>query len=53
MQATLVDLLENFEFSLPPDSDRRKIYRKPASVMVPMTDDYPGAYLGLQVKGVL
>ena len=51
MQAILVILLENFEFSFPSDM---KIYRKPVAFsMVPMTDDYHGAYLGLKIKSVL
>jgi hypothetical protein len=52
MQAILANLLENFEFSLPTDS-KNKIYRKPAVLMVPMTDDYPGVFMGLKVKSVL
>jgi len=53
MQAILANLLENFEFSLPPESDRKKIYRKPTTFMMPMTDDFPGAYMGLKVKSVI
>ena len=52
MQAMLANLLENFEFSLPPECDRKKIYRRPTTFMMPMTDDFPGAYMGLKIKSV-
>jgi hypothetical protein len=52
MQLIAVTLLENFEFSLPPQSERTRIYRKPAVVMLPMTEGEAGSWMGLVVKSV-
>jgi len=50
MQAIAITLLENFEFTLPPDPKERVISRKPATVMSPTNDGYPGAWLGLAMR---
>ncbi|THH11303.1 hypothetical protein EW146_g8088 [Bondarzewia mesenterica] len=52
MQAILVALLENFEFSLPKDSDKKKIQKKPTAIMVPLVEGYHGSWMGLNVKTV-
>jgi len=52
MQCCVTALLENFEFSLPPDADKTKLYRKPAAVMVPMIDDHSSTWMGLKVTSV-
>ena len=36
MQAILITLVENFEFSLPPEEHNIEIVRKPLGVMSPM-----------------
>ncbi|KAA1474631.1 cytochrome P450 [Dentipellis sp. KUC8613] len=51
MQAIVATLLENFEFTLPP-AEKGEIIRKPTALMVPMSDTYPGAWMGLHVKSV-
>jgi len=50
MQAIAITLLENFEFSLPPDPKDRAILRKPATVMSPMNDNHIGSWLGLSIR---
>ena len=50
MQITIITLLEKFEFSLPPQDERTKIYRKPAHVMMPMAEGHRGTWMGLLVK---
>ncbi|KAI0253566.1 cytochrome P450 [Lactifluus subvellereus] len=52
MQLIAVTLLENFEFSLPPQTEKTRIYRKPAGLMLPMTEGERGAWMGLVVKSV-
>jgi len=50
MQIMIVTLLDQFEFSLPPQDERTKIYRKPSHVMMPMAEGHQGAWMGLLVK---
>ncbi|THH20553.1 hypothetical protein EW146_g851 [Bondarzewia mesenterica] len=50
LQAILANLLENFEFSLPPDADKRPIKRMPTLVMAPMAEGRQGSWMGLKVK---
>jgi len=45
-------LLENFEFSLPPQTEKTRIYRKPSLIMYPMTENQPGSWMGLVVKAL-
>ena len=51
-QVIATALIENFEFSLPPRTEKTRIYRKPAGVMMPMTEARPGAWMGLVVKSI-
>ena len=48
----IMTLLQNFEFSIPPEHERTRIYRKPSSIMYPMTENEPGAWMGLAVKAL-
>ena len=52
MQAIVIALIENFEFSLPPQNEKTRIYRKPTGLMMPMTEAGLGAWMGLVVKSV-
>jgi hypothetical protein len=52
MQVIATTLIENFEFSLPPQNDKTRIYRKPTGLMIPMAEAEPGAWMGLVVKSV-
>jgi hypothetical protein len=52
MQIIAVALLENFEFSLPPQNEKTRIYRKPSRPMTPMIEGNPGAWMGLVIKSV-
>ncbi|KAH9035922.1 cytochrome P450 [Lactarius pseudohatsudake] len=48
MQTIIVTLLENFEFSLPPQTEKTRIYRKPVSgLMTPMVEVQMGSELDL------
>lgn len=50
MQTMIITLLDNFEFSLPPQNEKTKIRRRPTHLMVPMVDGRKGAWMGLLVK---
>jgi hypothetical protein len=52
MQVIILALLENFEFSLPPQNKKTKIYRKPGYVMLPMAEGEKGIWMGLHIKPV-
>ncbi|KAF8266042.1 cytochrome P450 [Lactarius quietus] len=52
MQVIILALLENFEFSLPPQNEKTKIYRKPCFLMMPMAKGEKGAWMGLLIKRV-
>ncbi|KAJ6524400.1 cytochrome P450 [Mycena vulgaris] len=52
MQAIASALIENFEFGLPPQTEKTKIHRKPSTVMAPMVDGYPGIWMGLKIKSL-
>jgi hypothetical protein len=52
MQIIAVALLENFEFSLPPQNEKTRIYRKPSRLMASMVEGNPGAWMGLVIKSV-
>jgi hypothetical protein len=47
-----MSLLENFEFSVPTQDEKTRIYRKPSVIMSPMVEDRPGAWMGLAVKAL-
>jgi hypothetical protein len=50
MQIIILALLENFEFSLPPQNEKTKIYRKPSQIMLPMAEGEKGVWMGLLIK---
>lgn len=50
LQSILVNLLENFEFSLPSDATQNPVLRRPSMAMTPMAEGHRGAWMGLQVK---
>jgi len=52
MQVIILALLENFEFSLPPQNEKTKIYRKPTQLMMPMAQGEKGVWMGLLIKPV-
>ncbi|KAH9032518.1 cytochrome P450 [Lactarius hengduanensis] len=53
MQTIIVTLLENFEFSLPPQTEKTRIYRKLAGgLMTPVVKGGEGAWMGLVVKSL-
>jgi hypothetical protein len=53
MQVIATSLIKNFEFSLPPQNEKTRIYRKPVGMMLPMTEEEGlGAWMGLVVKSV-
>ena len=52
MQLIAVTLLENFEFSLPTQTEKTRIHRKPTGLMTPMAEGELGAWMGLVVKSV-
>ncbi len=52
MQTIIVTLLENFEFSLPPQTEKTRIYRRPIGLMAPMVEGGRGAWMGLVVKSL-
>ena len=50
MQAIAATLLENFEFSLPPQTAKTIITRKPLVLMVPMVEGIQYPWMGLKVR---
>ncbi|KAI0306241.1 cytochrome P450 [Multifurca ochricompacta] len=50
MQAIAAALLENFEFSLPPQTPETQITRKPLRLMVPMVEGSFYPWMGLKVR---
>ncbi len=50
MLAIAATLLENFEFSLPPQSSETRITRKPLVLMVPMVESRMYPWMGLKVR---
>jgi len=50
MQIIILALLENFEFSLPPQNEKTKIYRKPSFLMLPVAKGEKGYWMGLLIK---
>ncbi len=52
MQVLATTLLENFAFSLPPQSEKTRIYRKPGGLMIPMAEGEQGTWLGLMIKAL-
>ncbi|KAH9018097.1 cytochrome P450 [Lactarius pseudohatsudake] len=53
MQTIIVTLLENFEFSLPPQTEKTRIYRKlTGGLMAPVVKGGKGAWMGLVVKSL-
>jgi hypothetical protein len=52
MQVIATALIENFEFSLPPQNEKTRIYRKPGGLTIPMTEGGHGLWMGLIVKPI-
>ena len=52
MQILMITLIENFEISLPPQTEKTRIYRKSMGLMVPMAEGRPGPWMGLVVKSL-
>jgi hypothetical protein len=52
MQAIAATLLENFDFSLPPQTAKTFITRKPLVLMVPMVEGNEYPWMGLKVRCV-
>ncbi|KAI0263473.1 cytochrome P450 [Gloeopeniophorella convolvens] len=52
MQLIAVMLLEHFEFSIPPPSEKTRIYRKPSGLMMPMVEGEAGVWMGLIIKAL-
>ena len=52
MQIIILALLENFEFSLPPQNENTKIRRKPCQIMLPQAEGEKGVWMGLIIKPV-
>ncbi|KAI9449724.1 cytochrome P450, partial [Lactarius psammicola] len=53
MWTIIVTLIENFEFSVPPQIETTRIYRKPiGTMMAPMVEGRPGAWMGLVLKSL-
>jgi hypothetical protein len=50
MQVIAAILLENFEFSLPPQTLETNITRKPLVLMVPMVEGRQYPWMGLKVR---
>ncbi|KAH9025552.1 cytochrome P450 [Lactarius hengduanensis] len=50
MQIIILALVENFEFWLPSQNEKTKIYRKPSHVMLPMREGQKGTWMGLHIK---
>ena len=50
MQVIILALLENFELSLPLQTEKTKIYRKPSHFMLPMAKGEKGVWMGLHIK---
>ena len=50
MQAIAATLVENFEFSLPPQTADNIVRRRPSGLMAPMADGHLGIWMGLKVK---
>ncbi|KAF8267874.1 cytochrome P450 [Lactarius quietus] len=52
IQIIIVALLENFEFSLPPQNEKTKICRRPCQIMLPQAGGEKGVWMGLHIKWV-
>lgn len=52
IQVITTMLLENFAFSLPPQSEKTRIYRRPGGIMIPMVESEQGSWMGLIVKAL-
>ena len=52
MQIIIISLVENFELSLPPQTEKTRIYRKPIALMLPMAEGRRGSWMGLAVKSL-
>ena len=52
MQIIIVTLVENFELTLPPQTEKTRIYGKPYGLMVPMVKGRQGAWMGLGVRSL-
>jgi cytochrome P450 len=52
MQIIILALLENFELTPPPQTEKTKVHRRPTQIMLPMADGQKGVWMGLLVKPV-
>ncbi|KAH8995441.1 cytochrome P450 [Lactarius akahatsu] len=52
MQIIILALVENFEFSLPPQSEKTKIYRRPSRFMLPVPEGQEETWMGLHIKSL-
>jgi hypothetical protein len=52
MQIIILALLENFEFSLPPQNEKTKIRHRPCQIMLPQAEGGKGVWMGLLIKSV-
>lgn len=52
MQIIIITLLENFEISLPPQTEKTRVYRKPIGLMAPMAEGRREPWMGLVVKSL-
>ena len=52
MQIIIATLVENFEFSLPPQTEKTRIRRKRIGMMAPVVEGRQGAWMGLGIKSL-
>ena len=52
MQIIIVTLVENFEFSLPPQTEKTRIRRRRIGMMAPVVEGRQGAWMGLGIKSL-
>ncbi|KAH9025546.1 cytochrome P450, partial [Lactarius hengduanensis] len=52
IQIIILALVENFEFSLPPQNEKTRIYRRPTHVMMPMRLGQKGTWMGLHIRSL-
>lgn len=52
MQIIIVTLVENFEFSLPPQTEKTRIRRRRIGMMAPVVEGRQGAWMSLGIKSL-
>ncbi|KAH9012298.1 cytochrome P450 [Lactarius pseudohatsudake] len=50
MQIIILALVENFEFRLPPQNEKTRIYRRPSRIMLPVPERQEETWMGLHIK---